>query len=74
MTQINPWMCPEGAQVELYRERCLSKVLKLSIEVSECEPLPSVSENEAYARDECDECVTSSTSTSSPSSSASSGS
>jgi len=32
-------MCPEGAQVELYRERCVPKVLKLSSEVSECQPL-----------------------------------
>ena len=34
-----PWMCPEGAQVELQRERCVPKVLKLSFEVSECKPL-----------------------------------
>jgi hypothetical protein len=33
-------MCPEGAQVELYRERCVPEVLKLSSEVSECKPLP----------------------------------
>jgi len=39
-------MCPEGAQVELcaqvelYPERCVPKVLKLSFEVSECKPLP----------------------------------
>ena len=39
MTQINPWMCPKGAQVELSRERCVPKVLKLSSEVSECKPL-----------------------------------
>ena len=32
-------MCPEGAQVELYRERSVPKVLKLSSEVSECKPL-----------------------------------
>jgi len=38
-TQINPWMWPEGAQVELSRERCVPKVLKLSFEVSECKPL-----------------------------------
>jgi hypothetical protein len=23
ITQTNPWTCPEGAQVELYRERCV---------------------------------------------------
>ena len=39
MTQINPWLCPEGAQVELSRERCVPKVLKLSSEVSRCKPL-----------------------------------
>jgi len=39
----NPWMCPEGAQVELYHERCDPKVLMLSCEVSECsKPLPVV--------------------------------
>jgi len=32
-------MCPEGAQVELERERCVPKVLKLSSEVNECKPL-----------------------------------
>ena len=32
-------MCPEGAQVELERERCVPKLLKLSSEVSECKPL-----------------------------------
>ena len=32
-------MRPEGAQVELCRERCVPKVLKLSSEVSECKPL-----------------------------------
>ena len=32
-------MCREGPQVELYRERCVVKVLKLSSEVSECKPL-----------------------------------
>jgi len=35
----NPWMCPEGAQVELSRVRCVPTVLKLSSEVSECKPL-----------------------------------
>jgi hypothetical protein len=39
MTQVNPWICSEGAQVEPYRERCVPKVLKLSCEVSECKPL-----------------------------------
>ena len=38
MTQIDPWMCPEVAPVELYHERCDPKVLKLSSEVSECKP------------------------------------
>jgi hypothetical protein len=33
-------MCPEGAQVELKRERCVLKVLKLSSDVSERKPLP----------------------------------
>jgi hypothetical protein len=32
-------MSPEGAQVEIYRERCVPKVLKLSCEVDECKPL-----------------------------------
>jgi hypothetical protein len=32
-------MWPEGAQVELQREQCVPKVLKLSSEVSECKPL-----------------------------------
>ena len=32
-------MCPEGAQVELERERCVPKGLKLSFEVKECKPL-----------------------------------
>ena len=32
-------MCHEGAQVELYRERCVPKFLKLSSEVKECKPL-----------------------------------
>jgi len=32
-------MLAEGAQVELGRERCVPKVLKLSAEVSECRPL-----------------------------------
>jgi hypothetical protein len=32
-------MCAGGAQVELQRERCVPKVLKLSSEVSECKPL-----------------------------------
>ena len=32
-------MCPEGAQVELERERCVPKVLMLSCEVSQCKPL-----------------------------------
>ena len=36
MTQVKPWMCPEGAQDELQRERCVPKVPKLSSEVSEC--------------------------------------
>ena len=40
MTRINPWMCPEGAQVELLRERCVTKVLKFSSELNECKPLP----------------------------------
>ena len=40
ITQRNPWMCSECAQVELLRERCVPKVLKLSSEVSECKPLP----------------------------------
>ena len=39
MTQVDPWMSPEGAQVELFRERCVPKVVQLSSEVSECEPL-----------------------------------
>jgi hypothetical protein len=39
MTRIIPWMCPEGAQVELYRERCVPQVLQLSSEVSEFKPL-----------------------------------
>jgi len=39
MTQPNPWMCPEGPQVELERERCVLKVLKLSSAVSEGKPL-----------------------------------
>jgi hypothetical protein len=37
--KFNPWMWPEGAQVQLQRERCVPEVLKLSFEVSECEPL-----------------------------------
>jgi hypothetical protein len=36
---FSPWMCPEGAQVQLQGERCIPKVLKLSSEVSECKPL-----------------------------------
>jgi len=32
-------MCPEGARVELERERCVPTVRKLSFEVGECEPL-----------------------------------
>ena len=32
-------MWPEGAEVELYREHCVPKVLKLSSEVNECKPL-----------------------------------
>ena len=32
-------MCPEGAQVELHRERCVPIVLKLSSEVNEGKPL-----------------------------------
>jgi len=32
-------MCPEGAQVELERERCVPKVLKLSSEEIGCKPL-----------------------------------
>ena len=40
MSQIDLWMCPEETQVELQRERCVPKVLKLSSEVSECKPLP----------------------------------
>ena len=39
-TRINLWMCTEGAQIELQRERCVPKVLKLSSEVSESKPLP----------------------------------
>jgi len=39
MTRIKPWMCAEGAQVQLRRERCVPKVLKLSSEVSECKAL-----------------------------------
>jgi hypothetical protein len=39
LTHIDPWMCPVGAQVELCREGCVQKVLKLSSEVSECKPL-----------------------------------
>jgi hypothetical protein len=31
-------MCAEGAQVQLQCERCVPKVLKLSSEVSECNP------------------------------------
>jgi hypothetical protein len=43
-------MCPEGAQVELSRERCVTKDLKLSFEVSECKPLRAGSpEQEATA-------------------------
>ena len=42
ITQPNPWMCPGSAQVELLRERCVPKMLKLSCEVSECKPLPHV--------------------------------
>jgi len=38
-TQRQPWMCPEGSQIELERERCVPKVLKLSSEVSECKAL-----------------------------------
>jgi len=34
-----PWMCPQGAQVELQRERFFSKFLTLSSEVSECKAL-----------------------------------
>jgi len=40
MIETDPWTWPEGAQVELQRERCVPKVLKLSSEVSECKPLP----------------------------------
>jgi len=32
-------MWSEGAQVKLYRERCVPNVLKLSSEVSECKAL-----------------------------------
>jgi hypothetical protein len=39
ISQMNPWMRPDGAQVELSRERCVPKVLKLSSEVDECKPL-----------------------------------
>jgi hypothetical protein len=39
VTQSKPGTCPEGAQVELKRERCVPKVLKLSSEVSQCKPL-----------------------------------
>jgi len=40
-TRINPSMCPGHAEVELHRERCVPKFLKLSSEESECKPLPS---------------------------------
>ena len=38
LTPISPNF-PESFQVELYRERCVLKVVKLSCEVSECKPL-----------------------------------
>jgi hypothetical protein len=40
ISQIDPWMCLEGAKVELQRERCVPKVLKFSRKVNECKPLP----------------------------------
>jgi hypothetical protein len=43
VTRMKPWVCPKGTQVELERERCVPKVLKLSFEVSECKPLPVLS-------------------------------
>jgi hypothetical protein len=54
MTQLNPWMCPECAQVELCRERCVPKFLKLSSKVSECRPLstgPEILKQRADAGD-----------------------
>jgi len=44
MTQNFPRTSPQGARVELYRERCVLKILKLSSEVTECKPLVAVGE------------------------------
>jgi hypothetical protein len=49
MTQINPWICSQGAQVKLWSERCVPKVLKLSSGVSECKPLPGTNSRASTA-------------------------